>query len=107
MDKRFSTPEPRAELNAKSMAPATLPVYDTAQATSAWWSEWIALWQYRDLVIQLASRDIKVRYKRSVLGVAWTMLNPLLMMTVLTLAFSHIFQTDRPNYPVFLFSAIL
>jgi ABC-type polysaccharide/polyol phosphate export permease len=85
----------------------TLPVYDTASAQPAWRSELAGLWQYRDLIVQLVARDIRVRYKRSVLGVGWTMLNPLLMMVVLTLAFSRVFHVDSPNYPVFLLSATL
>jgi ABC-type polysaccharide/polyol phosphate export permease len=83
-----------------------LPVYDTAHAGPAWWTEAVELWQYRDLIAQLAARDIKVRYKRSVIGVAWTLLNPLLMMVVYTLAFRHIFLADSPGYPVFLLTGI-
>jgi ABC-type polysaccharide/polyol phosphate export permease len=87
--------------------PETLPVYDTASAPPAWRTELAGLWQYRDLIVQLVVRDIRVRYKRSVLGVGWTVLNPLLMMVVLTLAFSQLFHVDSPNYPVFLLSATL
>jgi len=87
--------------------PGHLPIYDSSTARPSWWSETADLWRYRDLLVQLVTRDIKVRYKRSVLGVAWTMLNPLLMMVVFTLAFSQIFQVDSPNYPVFLLSATL
>jgi len=63
---------------------------------------------YRDLVFQLARRDITTRYKRSVLGIAWTMLNPLGMMVVLTIAFSHIFrfQTEH-GYPAYVLSGLL
>ena len=42
------------------------------------------IWKYRDLVYQLIRRDIVSRYKRSTLGIAWTLLNPLGMMVVLT-----------------------
>ncbi len=82
-------------------------VYDSARRPPAFWEELAALWAYRDLVGQLVARDVKVRYKRSVLGVAWTMLNPLLMMVVLTLVFSHLFRWDLPNYPVYLLSGTL
>lgn len=85
----------------------TLPVYDTASIGPAWWTEAVELWRYRDLVAQFAARDIKVRYKRSVLGVAWTLLSPLLMMVVYTLAFRHVFQVESPSYPVFLLSGVL
>jgi ABC-type polysaccharide/polyol phosphate export permease len=83
-----------------------LPVYDTARTGPAWWTEAVELWRYRDLIAQMAARDIKVRYKRSVLGIAWTLLNPLLMMLVYTMAFRHLFVADSPGYPVFLLSGI-
>jgi ABC-2 type transport system permease protein len=60
-----------------------------------------ALWAYRGLVHELVVRDIKVRYKRSVLGIAWTMLAPLLNMVALTLVFSTILKQQISNYPVF------
>ena len=82
-------------------------VYDSAQRSPVFWEELVALWQYRDLIRQLVSRDIKVRYKRSVLGVAWTMLNPLLMMGVLTVVFSHLFRASVPNFPVYLLAGTL
>ncbi len=44
--------------------------------------------KYRNLLENLVSRDIKVRYRRSVLGMLWTVLNPLLMMVVITIVFS-------------------
>jgi ABC-2 type transport system permease protein len=82
-------------------------VYDSARRPPAFWEELKALWAYRDLVRQLVARDVKVRYKRSVLGVGWTMLSPLLMMVVLTLVFSHMFRFDLPYYPVYLLAGII
>ena len=61
------------------------------------------LWQYRDLTRNLVVRDLKVRYKSSVLGVAWSWLSPLLMMIVYTLFFTIFFnRRDIRHYPVFL-----
>lgn len=51
---------------------------------------------------QLVSRDFKLKYRRSVLGVVWSVLNPILMMAVLTLVFSNMFRFDIENYPVYL-----
>ena len=51
---------------------------------------------------QLVTRDFKLKYRRSVLGVVWSVLNPLLMMAVLTLVFSTMFRFDIENYPVYL-----
>ncbi len=62
---------------------------------------------FRNLIGQLIRRDVTARYKRSVLGVGWTMLNPLGMMLVLTLAFSKILRFDIPAYPTFVLSGLL
>ena len=51
----------------------------------------------RELIFNLTGRELKVRYKRSALGFAWTLLNPLLMMAVFTALFSTIFRFDLPN----------
>ena len=77
------------------------PVYDSAAPGSRAIEEARALWAYRGLVHELVVRDIKVRYKRSVLGIAWTMLAPLLNMVALTLVFSTILKQQITNYPVF------
>ncbi len=63
--------------------------------------------KYRFLIRQLVQRDFKVRYKRSVLGVFWSFLNPLLMMTVQYIIFSQLFQSDIDNYPVYLLSGLV
>lgn len=77
------------------------PVYDSSERRSRAFDEARALWQYRGLVHELVVRDIKVRYKRSVLGIVWTMLAPLLNMVALTLVFSTILRQEITNYPVF------
>ena len=60
-----------------------------------------SLWAYRNLVAELVGRDIKVRYKRSVLGVAWSMLSPLLSMAALTIACSALLKQQIANYPAY------
>ena len=67
----------------------------------------MAVQKYRFLIRQLVSRDFKTKYKRSVLGVLWSFLNPLLMMSVQYFVFSTIFKTDIPNYPVYLLIGII
>ncbi len=54
----------------------TLQVYDTAWRPCAFIEELQALIIYKGLVVQFVSRAIKTRYKRSILGILWTMLNP-------------------------------
>jgi ABC-type polysaccharide/polyol phosphate export permease len=82
-------------------APPSRILYDSARRTSRAASEARALWRYRGLVIELVIRDIKVRYKRSVLGVLWTLLAPLINMVTLTIVFSAILRTAIENYPAY------
>jgi ABC-2 type transport system permease protein len=63
--------------------------------------------RYRELLRNLIMRDIKVRYKRSVLGFIWVMLNPLLMMVILNVVFSGLFKVSTPNYTAYLISGII
>lgn len=63
--------------------------------------------KYSFLLSQLVKRDFKTRYRRSVLGVLWSLLNPLMIMTVQYLVFSSIFRFDIVNFPVYLLSGIV
>lgn len=71
--------------------------------------EFKELWEYRDLLRLLAWRDIKVRYKQTVLGVSWAVLQPLLTMVVFTFVFGRLAKvpSDGLPYPVFSFSALV
>ncbi len=60
-------------------------------------------WQYRDLLKQLVMRDIKLKYRRSFLGYLWSVLNPLLIMCVMSIVFSTMFSRNIENFPVYLF----
>jgi ABC-2 type transport system permease protein len=62
---------------------------------------------YRELIWALAIKELKVRYKRSVLGFLWALLNPALMMVVLTVVFSTIMRFAIPHYAIFLLSVLL
>lgn len=59
--------------------------------------------KYSPLLYDLTSRDVKIKYRRSVLGLAWSILNPLLMMIVLTTVFGHLLKIDMSelNFPVY------
>lgn len=61
-------------------------------------------WKFKALLFELILRDIKIKYRRSVLGVLWTVLNPLLMMMVLYLVFSKLFRFDIENYAIYILS---
>lgn len=67
----------------------------------------IAVKKYRFLIRQLVGRDFKTKYKRSVLGMFWSFLNPLLTMCVQYFVFSAIFRSDIPNYPAYLLIGIV
>lgn len=58
--------------------------------------------KYKPLLRELVVRDLKVKYRRSFLGYLWSLLNPLLMMMVMTIVFSYMFRFDIPNYPLYL-----
>ena len=60
--------------------------------------------RFKPLLTELVSRDIKIKYRRSVLGVLWTLLNPLCMMIILSIVFSSIFKFDVENFPLYVLS---
>lgn len=60
------------------------------------------LLNYLPLAQELVKRDLKVKYRRSILGYLWSLLNPLLMMCVMSYVFSEIFQSTIPNFPLYL-----
>jgi ABC-type polysaccharide/polyol phosphate export permease len=84
----------------------TIPVYDSGQKVPHALQELKEALGHRDLLIQLVRRDILTRYKRSFLGVAWTMLNPLGIMLVLSFVFSHVFSSTHA-YAAFILSGLM
>lgn len=66
-----------------------------------------ALERYQFLIEQLVSRDFKTKYKRSVFGVLWSLLNPLLTMSVQYIVFSRLFRFNIENYSVYLLTGIV
>lgn len=84
------------------------PVYDSAVDTNRRIRDAARdVLRYRDLLRLLVGTNVKMRYKRSVLGVAWTLLNPLATAVVMTVAFSALFRFAVPNYAVYVLSGIL
>lgn len=82
------------------------PIYDSAKQVYPALSELRDLRRYGYLLKQLVRRDILTRYKRSVLGVAWTMLNPLGTMLILSFVFSNLFKAEQ-FYPVYVLTGLL
>jgi homopolymeric O-antigen transport system permease protein len=62
---------------------------------------------FSEVLQELVKRDLKVRYKRSVLGIFWTMLNPLLMMVITSIVFSNLFRGSITNFPIYVLSGYL
>lgn len=73
------------------------------------WSRLAELWSYRDLLYFLIWRDVKVRYKQTLLGAAWAILQPLLTAVVFTLFFGQLagMSSDGLPYPVFSYAGLL
>jgi lipopolysaccharide transport system permease protein len=65
---------------------------------------WAEVWQARELLRSLAARNLKVKYQRSALGFLWTLLNPLLTLSVLSAVFTHVVKIKVPDYWAFLLS---
>lgn len=65
------------------------------------------LWQYREMIISLVKRDLKSRYKASVLGFLWMFLNPLFQLIVYTIVFSTIMRMGIEKFYLFLFVALV
>ena len=63
--------------------------------------------QYRELILNLVIRDLKVRYKRSILGIFWAFIEPLVLMILFTVVFSIVLRIKVENYPVFLLCGLL
>ena len=92
------------------MTTSSLTVYDSAQARRPFITEFRNFVNYRALIRLLVGRDLTVRYKRSVLGVWWTIIGPLIQTAVMFVVFSQLFQrTGRGDIPfiVYLLSGII
>lgn len=92
-------------LQAAEAAPLTV-----IQPSRGWsWSHLAELWHYRELLFFLIWRDIKVRYKQTLLGAAWAILKPFFTMVVFTIIFGQLAEipTDGAPAPVFYFAGLL
>ncbi|RMG97105.1 MAG: ABC transporter permease [Chloroflexi bacterium] len=83
-------------------------LFDTHTTSGNIWHNIREIYRYRFLLQNLVIRDLKVRYKNSILGVLWSLLNPLLMMTVYTILFTVLIPNNNiRNYPVFILVALI
>jgi ABC-type polysaccharide/polyol phosphate export permease len=88
---------------------ASTTYYDSDQTRRPLVSEFQNLWEHRGLIRLLVGRDLTMRYKRSTLGVWWTLINPLLTTAVMWVVFGQFFRFETPGVPfiVYLLSGIL
>lgn len=62
---------------------------------------------WRDLLVELVSRDLKIRYQRSALGLGWSLLKPLSQLAIFAVVFTSVLPLDIPNYTTFVFTGVL
>ena len=78
-------------------------------ASTSIWSELAALWDYRELLLFLTLRDIKIRYSNTVIGLAWVVLKPLSTVVIFSLLFGRMVKIESEGipYPVFAFAGVV
>ena len=99
-----------ASQNNSPASPSTKPVTILIEPPHGWFHLRLGeLWAYRELLYFFIWRDVKVRYKQTVIGVAWVVLQPILTMGVFTLFFGRLAKlpSDGLPYPVFYFTALV
>jgi len=64
------------------------------------------LYEYRDLLITMAIKELKLQYRKSVLGFFWSLLNPLLLMRIFSFVLSQVFRVGIKNFPIFLLTGL-
>ncbi len=104
-----STTLPSEPIAPPSAGPATaLPKpYLTIRPTSGWIGVNLGdLWRFRDLLMQLALRDLKLRYKQTALGVIWVVLQPLMAAGIFTFVFGLVAKLPADGLPHFIFSFV-
>ena len=106
----FTVANSQSEIRAAQLkASADLPVFFIKPETGLASLGLKELWEYRELLYFLTWRDVKVRYKQTVLGAAWAIIQPFFMMVVFSLFFGRLARvpSDGIPYPVFAFCALL
>ncbi len=81
--------------------------YDADNRLGNWREKLDELWHYRSLLRNLVVRDLKARYKNSVLGILWSVLNPLFLMVVFTILFSVLANNQIRDYPIFVLVGLI
>ncbi|MCC6339955.1 MAG: ABC transporter permease [Acidimicrobiia bacterium] len=94
-------------MSARTATPApTAPNLDIARKRGPW-RRVADVWVYRELLLNLTRKELKVKYKNSVLGFLWSLLNPLLYLVVYYVVFQYFLKTSIPVFAVFLLAGLL
>src|SRR5437764_15353862 len=67
----------------------------------------VRIFRYHELLVGMVRKELKIKYKNSILGFAWSLLNPLLYLVVFYIAFVKILGTGVPEFPIYLLSGLL
>lgn len=94
-------------LERTRLASQSLPYYDSGARREPIRDEIRELWRYRNLIVHMVKRNITSRYKRSLLGILWTLLDPLLTMLVMAVVYGALFRVDVKAFPVFLLAGLM
>ena len=98
-------------LSPVDLSPRETPALVIERGRRHYWHAIGELWPHRDLLLLLAFRDVRIRYKQTALGIAWAVIQPLVTMFVLQLFFGHLMGMSRQvadvPYPVFLYAGLL
>lgn len=88
---------------------SSLPITIIKASSSIWHIHWRELWQFRELFQTLAWRDIKVKYKQTVVGIAWAIAQPFTQMIIFSFFFGKLanMPSDNVPYPLFSFSGLI
>lgn len=87
--------------------PKLPPLLENAAGPTNFWSRVHSVWDYRELLTNLIRRELKVKYKDSVFGFLWTLMNPLLYLAVFSFVFTVVLPTGAPRYGLLLLSGLL
>jgi lipopolysaccharide transport system permease protein len=93
-------------MNVKSTGANSELIIEAGRAERQYWQD---IWRYRELFYFLAWRDILVRYKQTVIGIAWALIRPFITMVVFTVVFGNLAKlpSEGVPYPILVFSAML
>jgi lipopolysaccharide transport system permease protein len=97
----------KVESRETTLGASRVLVLEAGRAERHYWRD---LWAYRELFIILAWRDVAVRYKQTVIGVAWAMVRPFVTMVILTLVFGRLAGLPSESaapYPIMVFAGML